>query len=149
MASVVTLEKLARADNPKVALIAQVGDLSKVELLSNRVLVAIYIAPEVMKKGINDKGEKFELLRTTTQMAEDVFQGCVGLVLKKASLAFKDDEATKTYFHGQDVNVGDWVVFRPGDAKRIQINGVDCRFVEDVTIDMIVEDPEIITHRNK
>lgn len=140
MASVVTLERLARADDPKKALISEVGDLSGIELMSNRVLVAIYIAPEKTKGGI---------IRATQTIAEDIYQGTVGLVLKKAAIAFKDDEATKTYFHGQDVKVGDWVVFRPGDAKRIQLNGVDCRFVEDVTIDMIVHDPEIVTHRNK
>lgn len=140
MASVVTLEKLARADDPKSALIAEVGDLSKIELMSNRVLVAIYIAPEKTKGGI---------IRASQTIAEDVWQATVGLVLKKAALAFKDDEATKTYFHGQDVKVGDWVVFRPGDAKRIQLNGVDCRFVEDISIDMIISDPEIVTHRSK
>lgn len=140
MASVITLEKLARADDPKKALVAEVGDLSGIQVMSNKVLVAIYIAPEKTKGGI---------IRASQTIAEDIFQGTVGLVLKKGSLVFKDDEATKTYFHGQDVQIGEWIVFRPGDAKRIQINGVDCRFVEDVTIDMIVEDPELITHRNK
>ncbi len=138
MASVVTLEKLARADDPKKALIAEVGDLSGIELMSNRVLVAIYIAPEKTKGGI---------FRATQSLKEDVWQATVGLVLKKANLAFRDDEATKTYFHGQDVQVGDWVVFRPGDAKRIQVNGVDCRFVEDVTIDMVISNPDLITHQ--
>lgn len=140
MASIATLEKLARAADPKRALIDEAGDLSKIELMSNKVLVAIYIAPEKMKSG---------LIRAAQTIAEDVWQGTVGLVLKKSKIAFKDDEATKTYFHGEDVRVGDWVVFRPGDAKRIQLNGVDCRFVEDTTIDMIVDDPEIVTHRNK
>lgn len=138
MASVATLEKLSRASDPKQALINEVGDLSKIELMSNKVLVAIYIAPEKTKGGI---------IRSTGSLKEDVWQGTVGLVLKKAKLAFKDDEATKTYFHDQDVKVGDWVVFRPGDAKRVQLNGVDCRFVEDVTIDMIIDDPEIVTQK--
>ena len=103
MASVATLEKLSRASDPKQALINEVGDLSKIELMSNKVLVAIYIAPEKTKGGI---------IRATQSLKEDIFQGTVGLVLKKAKLAFKDDEATKTYFHDQDVKVGDWVVFR-------------------------------------
>lgn len=138
MASVATLEKLSRASDPKQALIDGVGDLSKIELMSNKMLVAIYIAPEKTKGGI---------IRATQSLKEDIFQGVVGLVLKKSKLAFKDDEATKTYFHDQDVKVGEWVVFRPGDAKRVQINGIDCRFVEDVTIDMVIDDPEIITNK--
>lgn len=140
MASIATLERLSRAEDPKTALVAEVGDLSGVDIMSNRVLVAIYIAPEKMKSG---------LLRATQTVAEDVFQGVVGLVLKKGSMAFKDDDASKTYFYGQDVKIGQWIIFRPGDAKRIQLNGVDCRFVEDIMIDMIVTDPEIVTHRSK
>lgn len=140
MASVATLERLARAVDPKEALITEVGDLSGVQIMSNRILVAIYIAPEKTKGGI---------LRASQTIAEDIFQGTVGLVLKKGGMAFKDDDASKTYFHGQDAKVGEWVVFRPGDAKRIQINGVDCRFVEDIMIDMVVSDPELITHRTK
>lgn len=140
MASVAMLEKLSRADNPALALKMAAGDLSKVAIMSNRVLVAIYIAPEKTKGGI---------LRATDTIREDVWQGCVGLVLKKGGMAFKDDDASKTYFHGQDAEAGDWVVFRPGDAKRVQINGVDCRMVEDIMIDMVIGDPEIITHREK
>ena len=50
-------------------------------------------------------------------------------------------------FNGQNVEVGQWVVFRPGDAKRIQINNINCRIVEDTQIDMVVTDPLLITHR--
>lgn len=138
MATVATLEKLSRASNPKLALITEVGDLSKVSLMANRVLVAIYIAPEKTQGGI---------IRATQTIKEDIWQGVVGLVLKKGATAFKDEPETKTLFHGQDVALGDWVVFRPGDARRVQINGVDCRFVEDVLIDMVIQDPEILTHR--
>lgn len=138
MASVAMLERLSRADNPALGLKLAIGDVSKVDVLSNRVLVAIYIAPEKTKGG---------LIRATQTIKEDVYQGSVGLVLKKGKMAFEDDDASKTYFHGQSVNEGDWVVFRPGDAKRVQINGVDCRMVEDIMIDMVVTDPEIITHQ--
>ncbi|WP_141686914.1 hypothetical protein [Bradyrhizobium sp. LMTR 3] len=36
---------------------------------------------------------------------------------------FKGEPETGTYFHGQDVKIGDWVVFRPGDTRSVQING--------------------------
>jgi co-chaperonin GroES (HSP10) len=140
MASVAMLERLARASDPKKELMAALGDLSNIEIMANKVLVAIYIAPEKTRGGI---------IRATQTIQEDIWQGSVGLVVKKGGMAFKDDDASKTYFHGQDVKVGDWVVFRPGDAKRVQLREVDCRMVEDITIDMVIEDPEIITHRNK
>lgn len=138
MATVATLEKLSRASNPKLALITEVGDLSGIKLMANRVLVAIYIAPEKTQGGI---------IRATQTIREDIWQGVCGLVLKRGDTAFKDEPETKTFFHGQSAEVGEWVVFRPGDAKRIQINGVDCRMVEDTLVDIVIDNPEKITHR--
>jgi hypothetical protein len=137
MARVAVLEELANAADPKKALMAKVGDLSGVSLMANRLLVAIYVAPEKTKGGI---------IRTTGSLKEDIWQGSVGLVLKKGPAAFEDDPRVNIYFYGQDANVGDWVAFRPGDARRVQINGVDCRYIEDALIDMIVESPEVVTH---
>jgi hypothetical protein len=57
--------------------------------------------------------------------------------LKKGNTAFMDEPETGTYFHDQDVEVGDWVVFRPGNARRVQINGVDCR------LDMVIASPNL------
>lgn len=135
MASPAVLEKLAQAPDIKKALLREVGDLSGVGLLSGRILVAIYIGPQKMKSG---------LWRPQSQLKEDVYQSVVGLVLKKGALAFKDDDTNK--FRGQDVGTGAWVTFRPGDGKRIQVNGVDCRIIEDTLIDMTLSDPELITH---
>lgn len=135
MPSIAVLERLSKAASPKNALQKEVGDVSSINLMSGRILVALYIGPEKTKGGI---------YRPTSQLKEDVFQSCVGLVLRKGALAFKDDENNK--FHGQDVAIGDWVTFRPGDGKRIQINNVDCRIIEDTLIDMVIEDPEMITH---
>jgi co-chaperonin GroES (HSP10) len=129
------LMSIAQSSDPKRGIIDAVGDLSNVCVLSGRVLVGIYIAPEKTVGGI---------IRPNSNVKEDVYQGQVGLVLKKGLMAFKDDDQNK--FHGQDVQVGDWVVFRPGDGKRVQIRGVDCRLIDDVLIDMVVESPALITH---
>lgn len=133
---------LAEAKDPddfKAIVAREVGDISKVHVFSGRVLVAIYIASRTYKVG----NTSLELVRTDNDVREDLWQGTVGLVLKKGATAFQDDGETK--FHGQDVAVGDWVTFRRGDAKRIQINGVDCLFVEDTVIDMAIADPTLIT----
>lgn len=140
MASVVTLTKLSQAANPKVALLTGVGDLSTTEIMGNRVLVAIYIAPEKTKGGI---------FRATDTVKEDVYQGTVGLVLKLGASAFVDESETKTFFHDQKATVGDWVVLTPGDGRRTQIRGIDCRVVEDTLIQMIVQEPDLITHEGK
>lgn len=128
--------ELSLSDNVKDDTLKAVGDLKKLSLFSGRVLVAIYISPSKTKGGI---------ILTDKAKQEDVYQGQVGLVLKKGPLAFQDDDVTK--FHGQDIQVGEWVAFRPGDGKRIQINGVDCRIIEDTAIDAIVDDPTIVTRQ--
>lgn len=135
MASAALLERLSEAKDTRKALLGEVGDLSGVDIFSAKVLVAIYIGPSKMKSG---------LYRPPSQLKEDVYQGAVGLVLKKGPMAFKDDGETK--FHGQDVAVGDWVTFVPGEGKRIQISEVDCRMLDDTSILMRIKDPTIITH---
>jgi len=131
------LYEISMADDPKKGIMAAIGDISRVRhIFSGRVLIALYIAPEKTSGGI---------IRPDSNKKEDVFQSQVGLVIKKGAMAFKDDDSHQ--FHGQDIAVGDWVVFRPGDGKRIQINGVDCRWIEDTLIDAVVDDPAIVTHR--
>lgn len=133
------IERLADATTPaeQARLMGEmIGDLSNTEVMGNRILVGIYIEP-------SRKGSIF-LAKDT--LKESVFQGTVGVVLKMGKSAFKDDPDNKVYFHGQVAKEGDWVAFRAGDAKRCQIKGIDCRFVEDTLIDMIVDDPNIVTH---
>lgn len=137
MPSLAVLERLSQAEDPKAALFKELGDISGLqELMGARVLVALYVGPEKTKGG---------LYRPTSQIKEDIWQSCVGLVIKKGPLAFKDDDKNK--FYGQDPKIGDWVTFRPGDGKRIQIKDVDCRSIEDTLIDMVIDDPALITHK--
>lgn len=113
-----------------------VGDLSSVDVMGNRVLVGIYIEPA--KKG--------SIFLAKDTLKESVYQGVVGLVLKLGKQAFKDDAENKVFFRGQVVKEGDWIAFRAGDAKRTQIRGIDCRIVEDTLVDLVVSDPNCITH---
>ena len=128
--------ELSQAKDVKAAIIEKIGDLSKMPLAGARVLLGIYIAPEKTKGGI---------ILTDTTKKEDIYQGTVGLVLAKGPIAFKDDAVNK--FGGFDPSVGQWVTYNAGDAKRVQINGVDCRYIEDSLIQQIVPDPAVITHR--
>jgi co-chaperonin GroES (HSP10) len=131
-----TVGPVVPIDPVKKEIFDAIGDLSQQHLFSARVLVATYVRPEKTKGGV---------YLTNKEQMEDIYQGSVGLVLKKGPMAFKDDgEST---FHGQGVEVGEWVVFRPGDGKRIQINNINCRIVDDTQIDMVVTDPMLITHR--
>jgi len=130
------LYALSQSSDVKNDIIAKVGNLATAPLAGARVLLGIYIAPEKTAGGI---------IRPDSNKKEDVYQGTVGLVLKKGPLAFKDDKVNQ--FGGFDPQEGDWVVYNAGDAKRVQINGVDCRYIDDALIHQIIPDPQMITHR--
>ena len=130
--------RMEPADPVKKEIFAAIGDLSKLDrLFSARVLVATYIQPRKSKGGI---------ILTDKELQEDVYQSTVGLVIMKGPRAFVDDETSK--FFGQNVEIGDWVVFRPGDGKRMQVNGINCRLIDDTQIDAVTNDPSIITHES-
>ncbi|MDE2096873.1 MAG: co-chaperone GroES [Patescibacteria group bacterium] len=129
------LYQISEADDPVKEMLAQVGDLGKIEVGGARVLLWIYVRPKKTKGGI---------ILTDRETKEDIWQATVGYVLKTGPLAFQDDESHK--FGGFAAKAGDWIVFTPGEGRRRQINGVDCRIIEDALIDMKIADPAIITH---
>lgn len=128
---------IAASSDPKQAILELVGPaLPKIELLYNRVLVATYIRPERTKGGI---------IRPDSNKGEDQWQGKVGLVLKLGSHAFDDDD--ENTFKGVKAMVGDWVVYKVGDAWEMLVNGREqmaCRVIRDTAIIAKVTDPEVI-----
>lgn len=126
-------EKLSQSTDFKKTVAEALGDLDGLEVLHTAVMIVTYIRPEKTAGGI---------LLPQISVQEDVFQGKVGLVVKKGVGAFRDMGATE--FYGQDVNVGDYVVYRPSDAWPVTIRGVPCRLVQDTSIRMVTADPDII-----
>lgn len=133
------LYKFAQSKDPKAEMLKVIGDLSKIDIAGAKVLVWPYIRSLVRPSGL--------IAGTDNTAREDVYQGAVGYVLKAGPVAFKDDPALNINFAGFKADAGDWVTFSPGDGKRIQINGVDCRLFEDSMIQMKVADPDVVTHR--
>lgn len=130
------IEKLAHSKEQKKTALELLGDLDGLKVQANKLLVCMHIEPDMRGSLFLDKAT----------LRESIFQGTVGFVVKKGKLAFVDDEASKTFFHGEGAEIGEYVVFRAGDGKRVQIRGVDCKWVEDIAIDAIVADPNVITH---
>jgi len=116
--------------DPKEALKKELGDISKVEIFNNQVLVAVYIRPQKTKSGIylSDK---------TTD--EDRYQSKVGLLVKKGNTAFVSDGA---WFENTEFNLGDWLVFKPSDGWNITVNGVLCRILDDVSVRGRIDAPD-------
>ncbi len=117
----------------KSAIAKKVGDLSGISVMFNMVLLAAYIRPSVTKGGI---------IRPGSNVEEDVWQGKVGMVMKHGPDAFRDDDEFQ--FRGQKAQLGEWVVFKVGDAWQLTINDWPCRLVRDSSIRMKTEDPSVI-----
>lgn len=121
-----------KPQNTKEEILESIGDLSKVEVFHNQILVGIYM-----------RGDKIgSIFIPDKTQDEDRWQGKVGLVLKKGPLAFVNDGAND--FHNQDVADNDWVIYRVSDGFSIDINGTHCRLLEDVHLKGRVDDPSVI-----
>jgi len=121
--------------DPRKELEARVGKVDHLTLYNNQILVAIYERPEKTKGG---------LYLPDSVRKEDLYQGKVGLVLKKGPLAFVDD--ARNDFRGQNVEVGDWIAYRVQDGWSLVINGpggaVACRMLEDVQVRLGLGSPD-------
>jgi len=117
--------------DPKQKLIDALGDLSKIELFNNKILVAVYIRPEKTKSG---------LYLSDAYRDEDRFQGKVGLLVATGPDAFADESGT--WFRGTDFKMHDWLVFRPSDGWSITVNGVLCRVLSDTNVQMRIPSPD-------
>jgi len=129
---------MQHAVDPAKELLKAIGDLSKFEVMHNDVLIAVYLRPDTKKI---EGSEKVLYLPDGTRK-EDEYQGKAGLVVKKGPLAFLSDENYD--FKGQDVNPGDWVAIWVSDGRKIQINGVLCRMVEDRHIRLKIPAPDAV-----
>jgi co-chaperonin GroES (HSP10) len=127
------IERVSLASDPKKAIFDIVGDLSGVHLMADTILIGTYIRPQKTAGGI---------IRPDMNVAEDVWQGKAGLVLKLGPAAFQD--TTEYSFGGDTAEVGDWVVYKVGDAWSLNIKGYPCRLLRDVSIRLKVDDPSIV-----
>lgn len=108
-------------------------DLSDVQVLGARVLVAVYVRPKQSAGGIYLPDKTVD---------EDKYQGKVGLVLALGPIAFEDDQTHR--FGEIKPEVGDWVVFSVGDTFGLELGKRRCRSVEDVDVHMILHRPDAI-----
>ncbi len=139
--STIKLREIAEqsGSDPKGALLRAVGDFSGFEPMQGLVLVATYISPEKTKGGI---------IRPDRTLAEDRYQGEVGLVLKIGPVAFNDYGVTK--FGGIRAGLGDWVMYRASDGFEIFFvddngrDGTPCRIIDDVLIMAKIDDPTLV-----
>lgn len=119
--------------DPAEEAIKAIGDISGIELYYNQVMVVIYIRPEKTKGNI---------ILTDNYRQEDEFQGKVGIVVKKGPLAFIPSSDDPLRFAEVNVDIGDYVVYRPSDGWPVKIDSVKCRILADTAIKMKIDRPD-------
>ena len=117
--------------DPKEKLLADLGDLSGIEIFNNQVLVAVYIRPQKTKSG---------LYLSDKTIDEDRYQGKVGLLVGMGPAAFQDDNGQ--WFNNASFSLHDWLVFRPSDGWSITVNGVLCRMLSDTQVKLRIPTPD-------
>ena len=117
--------------DPAQALAESLGDLSGIELFHNQVLVAVYQRPEKTKSGL--------YLAAATR-DEDKYQSKIGLVVMKGPSAF----VSTGEWQFPEIELNDWVIFRPSDGWNTGVNGVLCRILVDTSVKGRVENPDLV-----
>ena len=120
----------------------KVGDLKDFVLFGNQILVGIYLRPDKTKDIKRNDGTVTNLYIPDQTRQEDKFQGKACLILKKGPSAFLSDDHYD--FHGQDIQINDWVAIFVSDGRQIVINGQLCRIVEDQFIRLKIPTPDCI-----
>jgi len=122
------------AGNPHKAILDFIAPyLGSIRLSADKLLVATYRQPERTEGG---------LYLTESSLDEDKFQSAAGLVLKLGEACFKDDPTTS--FAGFKAEPLEWVTFRPVHGSAREICGLHCRFLQDLHIDAVIEDPTLV-----
>jgi len=134
---------MTHAEDPKIALMRELGDLGRINIFNNQVLVAVYLRPTETTLA----GKKFYL--TDKSVDEDRYQSKCGLVVKMGSSAFQDPRGV--WFKDVNVEVGNWVLFRASDGWNVTMVHRDpktgetykvlCKIMEDVAVKGTINHP--------
>ena len=128
--------RMIHPENPRDVVYKKVGmtkdlKIPGFELFGNRVLCGLYERPEKTAGGI---------ILTQKTRSEEVPQGKAALILMKGVSAFKDDDAFS--FHGNNVEIGDWIMLFVSYGLSCNVNGYPCRIIRDQDITMRIPSPD-------
>jgi len=111
--------------------------LPRIKIFHNWIITATYYLPDYLETAT---GQKLYLPEKTHD--EALWQGKIGLVIAKGPLAFVDSDYVK--FEGQNVEVGEWVIYDIMEGRQFTIERIHCRRMKDTQLVGTIEDPRLI-----
>lgn len=117
--------------DPREKLLNDLGDLANIEIFNNKLLLAVYLRPEKTKSGFILPG---------SNLNEDKYQSKVGLLIKMGASAFQDD--SNVWFQNIEIELHNWLFFKPTNSWSMTVNGILCRVIEDSLIEGRVQHPD-------
>lgn len=132
-----SLRRMEHAEDPREKILKETAEwIGTTDVYHNQILLAVYNRAE---HALKTESGLFLPQRTAS---EDEHQGKAALVLKKGPMAFVDEGDIR--FHGQDVEVGDWIAIRPSDGWPLKIYDTGCRIIRDVDVRLKITSPDCI-----
>lgn len=125
-------------DDPKAFLLFRMSLLMPLKVYHNWIITATYYLPKWDYLGNTD----FKFERPETVHNNALWEGKVGLVIGKGPMAFLDDEHVA--FHGQNVEIGDWIQYDIMEGRQFTLDQVHCRRLKDTQLVMQIPDPRLI-----
>jgi hypothetical protein len=123
--------------DPRQFLLDRLAILMPLKVFHNWIITATYYMPAY---DTLPGGHKF--YRSDAGHDEALWQGKVGLVIGKGPLAFLDEGNVR--FHGQNVNIGDWIQYDILEGRQFTLDRVHCRRLKDTQVVLGVPDPALV-----
>lgn len=127
------LVAVADAENPKREILKWAGSLKDISIKGDRVLIGTYARPQKTAGNI---------ILPDSQLAENRWQGMVGLLLACGPSAFKYDGSYA--YEGEPPEVGSWVVYKPAESTEVAWRKMSCRIMRSDSVIATIRDPQLI-----
>ena len=132
-----SLRRMKHAEDPREKILKEVAEwIDEFTVYHNQILLAVYNRAE------HALMTESSIILPQRTASEDEHQGKAALVLKKGPMAFVDEGDIQ--FHGQNIEVGDWIAIRPSDGWPLKIYETGCRVVRDVDVKLKIAAPDCI-----
>jgi co-chaperonin GroES (HSP10) len=124
---------VSNAENPKAEIKKWAGNLKDINLTNDRILVATFARPQKTAGGV---------YLADSQLAENRWQGMVGLYLAGGPSAFEFDGPYK--YNGEPPKIGSWLVYKPADSTEVAWRKMSCRIMRSESVIATISDPLLV-----